>query len=174
MIGDTLSRVPCGSGSCLRGSGEQDTVGSVVAVSDPMSMNWWARIKGLIFGPELGCSRHLLDDAGQHGLKVCVLATAGWTWMWHRYRGGWRRWSGNRRGTNVTAASLRQLGLRYLQLALRVVNDGAKIGRRSVMVRADWRVNYQSRRHLIWPNGASAYTCRWRAACPPMFEHMHC
>ena len=28
-----------------------------------------------LFGPELGCSRHLLEGAGQHGLKVCALAT---------------------------------------------------------------------------------------------------
>ena len=67
--GVTPSRVPCGSTwQWLHGSGEQDTV--VVAVSDPRSMNWWTQIIGLILG-------HLLDDAGQNGLKVCVPATAG-------------------------------------------------------------------------------------------------
>ena len=118
-------------------------------------------------GPELGYSRHLLEAAGHHVVKVWVLVNAGRIWLLHKHRDGRRSCSRNRRGAIVAAASPRQLGLSFLQLALQVVNGGAQWGGRCVTVRALRRVRavwlfiYQSRRHPSWPRGASA--CRWRA-----------
>ena len=123
VIGVTLSRVLGGSGLCR--SGEQDTVGSVVAVSDPRSMNSWAQIIVLIFRSSV--TPNIRESWLTHfvwaraGLFLTTVGGRCPTWLENRCPGhcsmdlvvaqiqGWHRSrSGNQRGTDVTAASLRQ------------------------------------------------------------------